>query len=199
MAVRFDQFKEMLLREPLDEFVTNRLFSMMPHIFQSQSETYVTFKRALSSGLGVDYGNVVIIGSALLGFSAKPRQFGRPYRDGSDVDVIIVSELLFEQAWADLLRWQHLRNWSMPYHQVQQVLTHHKISVYWGHVWPDLLRKICAFTPRWTESFRQLSRTPELAGFEFKGRLYKSWNHAMFYHAYSLQQIRAKLRSTSVA
>lgn len=195
MAIRLDQFKEMLLQEPLDEFVTNRLFSMSPHIFQTRTALYDVFKRSLSSAIGVDPGNVVIVGSALLGFSAKPRQFGRPYRLGSDVDVIVVSEPLFEQAWADLLRWQHLRNWSMPRHQVQEILTHHKVSIYWGHLWPDLLRRVCGFTIRWVDSFRQLSRTPELAGFEFKGRLYKSWNHAMFYHAYGLQQIRAKIRT----
>jgi hypothetical protein len=161
---------------------------------------YDRFRDALSVGLGVPAGDIVIVGSAALGFSVAPLTFGRRFNanNDSDVDVIVVSPPLFERAWEDLLAWHHSRKWSVARFRVETILEHHRRTVYWGHVWPDVLLQISAVTEPWIRSFRALSREPELAVFNFQGRLYKSWNHALYYHVNSLRGVVAELRKQSI-
>src|SRR5689334_2058261 len=47
---------------------------------------------------------IVVVGSAKTGFSLKPEKAFAKFHDRSDVDVIIISAALFDDAWQRLLR-----------------------------------------------------------------------------------------------
>jgi hypothetical protein len=200
MPVSVAQFRDMLATKPLDEIVEGTLFPAIPFIFQSNTTLYDTFRSALSAGLFVPTADITVVGSAALGFSMDPSSFGQKFNanNDSDVDVIVVSQSLFEKAWGDLLMWNHGRKWSMSRSRVEMILSHHHRSIYWGHVWPDSLTRISAVTEPWIRSFRGLSREPELAPFNFQGRLYKSWDHALYYHVHSLRGVVGELRRRKI-
>jgi hypothetical protein len=199
VAISAKQFTRLLQHRPLDDVVVQTLFAGTPFIFRTNNQTYASFRNALSDGLRVPTADISVVGSAALGFSMDPANFGRKFDETvSDVDVIVVSEGLFEQAWSDLLAWNHSRKWSMSRARVDLILSHHKHAIYWGHVWPDILAKISIVTASWRQSFRGLSRDPQLAPFNYQGRLYKSWNHARYYHVNSLRTVVGRLRSQNI-
>jgi hypothetical protein len=190
----------MLGTQPLDRIVQDTLFPGTPFIFRGDAAIYDRFRSVLSAGLGVPAGDIIVVGSAALGFSMAPLTFGERFNanNDSDVDVIVVSQPLFEQAWQDLLAWHHSKKWSIARARVQMILDHHRRTIYWGHVWPDILSQISAVTEPWISSFRGLSREPDLAVFNFQGRLYKSWNHALYYHVNSLRGVVGELRKQNI-
>lgn len=181
------EFSEALLAGFGPEFVTERIFSGPPFIFRENADNYTTFKGALGHALGVGADDVVIVGSARLGFSVRPDKFGEAFGENSDVDVIVVSQTLFDQSWIDLLRWHHSRKWALPRWKVREILDHSRKSVYWGHLWPDLLVRISDVAKRWIPGFRGLSKVAALAPYHYNGRLYRTWEHALMY---LLQSIR---------
>ena len=200
MPVSVEQFRGMLADTPLDEVVEKTLFPATPFIFRTDAGIYDKFRNALSVGLAVPTTDITVVGSAALGFSMDPSSFGQRFNanNDSDVDVIVVSQPLFEKAWGDLLAWNHGRKWSMSRSRVEMILSHHHRTIYWGHVWPDILTRISDVTEPWIRSFRGLSREPELAPFNFQGRLYKSWKHALYYHVNSLRIVVSELRRRNI-
>src|SRR6266852_5737731 len=75
-----------------------------PYVFDSKPATWDAFRHALGNGLGVGRADIRVIGSARFGFSLTPgRDLGK-FRDSSDIDVVIVSDALFDELWLALLR-----------------------------------------------------------------------------------------------
>ena len=56
---------------------------------------YIIFREQVAECFGIGSQDVCIVGSAKLGFSPSVHQFGRPFSDTSDVDVVVISEPLF--------------------------------------------------------------------------------------------------------
>lgn len=59
-------------------------------------------RSSISKKFAVEYNNVVIVGSANLGFSIKPKKRYVEFGDESDVDVAIVCDRLFERVWHEI-------------------------------------------------------------------------------------------------
>lgn len=66
-------------------------------------EQYDKFKKYVAKKRGVHYNNIGIAGSAKLGFSLNPTKNFRNFNDTSDVDIIIVSQRLFNEFWEQYL------------------------------------------------------------------------------------------------
>lgn len=66
-------------------------------------EQYNKFKKYVAQKLEVHYNNIGIAGSAKLGFSLNPTKNFRNFNDTSDVDIIIVSQRLFNEFWEQYL------------------------------------------------------------------------------------------------
>lgn len=66
-------------------------------------EQYDKFKKYVAKKLDVHYNNIGIAGSAKLGFSLNPTKNFRNFNDTSDVDIIIVSQRLFNEFWEQYL------------------------------------------------------------------------------------------------
>ncbi len=66
-------------------------------------EKYNDFKLFISDKLGVHFNDIAIAGSAKLGFSANPNKNYKLFDDKSDIDIIIVSQILFYKFWNSYL------------------------------------------------------------------------------------------------
>jgi hypothetical protein len=95
------------------------------------SVEHVELKQRVAANFSVHHTNVLVVGSAKLGFSIAPHKRWRPFGDTSDIDVAIVSRDLFEKIWREvsglltidpLVDWQHrdkfasyhLKGWMRP-------------------------------------------------------------------------------------
>src|SRR5580658_4964024 len=70
-----------------------------PYLFETHPAAWSGFRASIVEALGVSARDIRIVGSARFGFSLKPGQNFRGFRDTSDVDVVIVNADLFDQLW----------------------------------------------------------------------------------------------------
>src|SRR4051812_41727987 len=87
----------------LDIFCSQYLFDRVPYLFNDETQFY-NWKSELSKRLEIDAHDIVIVGSAAVGFSLNPTKDLRVFNSTSDIDVAILSQRHFDIAW------RHLRN-----------------------------------------------------------------------------------------
>jgi hypothetical protein len=66
---------------------------------------YYNLKKAIAKFFKVNYRNVFCVGSSKLGFSIRPDQLWKHNEDSSDIDMVIISENIFEKYARDLLEY----------------------------------------------------------------------------------------------
>ena len=186
-------FREALMNSA-ENTLAQYILSGVPYVFRNRPRGYDEIKLRLANLLGVDPRFIRIVGSAHLGFCGKVKEFGRKFKEGCDVDTIIVSETMFDSYWHSLLKWHSSMKWSIPLRFRDIAVDHHERSIYWGHMWPDVLVRASATVPTWTAAFRSLSDVPELAPYEVNGRLYRTWEHVNHYHLDSLRWLKFELQ-----
>ena len=189
-----DEFVELLKSDDLRQLVRDRLFAGLPFVYRDSPETYDDLRHRLAVALNVLDSDVTIVGSGRLGFSLSPDNFGAAFRDESDLDVLVVSDRLFDEIWLDMVSLSRRAFGMLPLRDKERVLEHKTNEVYWGRLWPHKLVRVSKVARRWVGAFRALSRNPRLAYHEPRGRLYRTWNHAELYHVDGLSQLRFELR-----
>ena len=60
---------------------------------------YFDLRSEMASHFKIHPNEVLVIGSAKLGFSIAPHKRYRPFSDQSDIDVVMVSPFLFDKIW----------------------------------------------------------------------------------------------------
>ena len=199
-----DEFKTALLTRPLAEVLQHYVFTGDPHAFDGQPDALPNLRAHLSRALHVEENNIVIVGSAQVGFSLSPDNFPRSFTADSDIDVVVVDERLFDSVWHTLLQWHYPRRFTLPDGDWKWTTARRK-ELYWGWFVPDKIRFNGLSLPAalkplrdcstlWFNTFRSLGRFPEFSRREVNGRLYRSWEHVHMYHSEGLRQIRDILR-----
>ncbi|XOB40664.1 MAG: biosynthetic peptidoglycan transglycosylase [Candidatus Nealsonbacteria bacterium] len=90
--------KEALLRGFLSEGI--------PASFQKSSLFYENLREFIASSLKIHPKNVVLVGSARLGYSLAPQKYGQLMHKRSDLDLAIISSYLFEDAVKVFYKWK---------------------------------------------------------------------------------------------
>lgn len=201
----YEKFEEMLRRETAD-VVAKKLFEERnAFVFRNEVEKYSVLRSRIAEPLSVTPESVRIIGSALTGFSLSPDNFGRAFSDASDVDVVVVSETLFDSAWSTILRWHYPRRGGHLDAVDKDWMSQRRREIYWGWFvptqirYPNLLSRPKVLTPLrdlsrlWFDTFNGLGNYSEFADRKINGRLYRTWGHVHLYHANGLNQIKYAL------
>jgi hypothetical protein len=186
-------FQHLLLTAPsIDAVMYKYVLEGVPFAFRDSEAGYERLRQHISSILEVPPRDLAIVGSGRIGFSLDPEEFGRVFSDSSDLDVVVVSDSLFDMAWMELLRPKY-RDYELT-NQEREWVKAHKRYVYWGNIRPDLLPSASTISRKWLEAFRGLSIYPEFAARDIHGWLYRSWWHVHLYHRQSLQKLADELR-----
>jgi hypothetical protein len=136
-------------------------------------ERYFELKETIATKFDIHPIEVVVVGSAKLGFSIVPKKRYRAFNDNSDIDVAIVSGKLFDAFW--IMVYEYWRRLPDPYWagggEFQKYL-------FRGWIRPDKLPKSPAFPERdsWWEFFRVLARSRRFGKYGIAAGLYKSWH-----------------------
>ena len=98
-----EEFKRLILQVDHHEILA-KVFVLdgTPYVFEKSPMKYMVFKEQVAERFRVGSHDVCIVGSAKLGFSPSPHKFGTPFDETSDVDVVIISEPLFNHASREL-------------------------------------------------------------------------------------------------
>lgn len=82
-------------------FVTARVFEGLPNCWDREYD-YVRWRHDYSERIGVDPQSLTLVGSAKLGYSLSPSKGFKTFDSHSDLDLAVVSESCFDQAWKAL-------------------------------------------------------------------------------------------------
>ncbi len=198
-----DEFKIAVLTRPLDSVVREFLFEGDPFAFKDKPQTMEMLRDHLASQLRVSKSNIVVIGSAKIGFSLSPHNFPRQFSDDSDIDVMVIDTSLFDTVWQTMLLWNYPRRYRLIDADWRWAKKR-RDDLYWGwfvpdHIrydglsFPNALKPLRNISSTWFNAFRSLGRYEEFANRDISGRLYRTWDHALLYHSDGLRQIRDEL------
>lgn len=117
-----EDFKELVMR--LDSHrILAKVFLLegTPYVFAKSPMKYVVFREQVADQFGIGSQDVCIVGSAKLGFSPSPHKYGASFKDTSDVDVVIISEPLFDRGSRELFG--VLNKLDPPVHELRPFLS----------------------------------------------------------------------------
>lgn len=127
-------------------------------------------RREISDRFGVSMRDVLLVGSAKLGFTIKAKP-GRPefspFGDTSDIDVAIISSQLFLEYWQYAFDfWMEQSDWDQA--------GRFRKYLFRGWLRPDKLPNSPDFTKSrdWFEFFRALQATGKYGGFKIAAGVY---------------------------
>jgi hypothetical protein len=195
------EFADILRAQSLDDVVRHYVFHGLPYVFRNKPSSLQKLTDHLYSKLNIAAENIVVVGSAKIGFSLSPDAFPRKFLPTSDIDVVVVSELMFDEVWHTMLRWNYPRRFSLDgvdWEWSKQ----RRNDLYWGWFrpnairleglsFPDVLKPLRDISTTWFNAFRSLSLIGDFAGRDVHGRLYRTWEHALRYHSDGLQQVKS--------
>lgn len=203
-----DEFKAILLSQPLDQVVREHLFTGTPYVFRQAPIHMDTLRSHIVTRLKIRENGIAIVGSAKLGFSMSPDAFPGRFSAKSDIDVVVVDEALYDRIWLNMLEWHYPRRRVRLDDSEYKWYTTRQRELYWGWFSPDkikfdglqfpgVLKPLRDISTEWFSTFRSLSLYQQFANRDINGRLYRTWDHAVLYHVDGLRQIRDSLRGAS--
>jgi hypothetical protein len=203
-------FKSLLLSTDVNDVVQQQVFKGPVYAFRQRPGDLGVLRLHLVSHLPLTADNIVVVGSAKTGFSLSPDNFPRPFRVKSDIDIVVVDEGLFDTYWAICLEYYYPRRTQRLPRPDYEWLQQRKGDVFWGRFephymryeglsFPEVLTPLRDLSTAWFNAFKSLSTYWQFRDRDIKGRLYRSWNHALAYHADGLRQIKQSLQAKEPA
>jgi hypothetical protein len=208
-------FSNRLCEHPADQleaFATDEIISGLPAIF-ARNEDMILLQEYVATKLGISNAanDVLIVGSAKMGFSLDPDRYFVPFQESSDIDIVVVHEGLFDEAWRIMLAWDYLTiNRRTKIEQQWLYRRHDEVWSGWYDLpgwhfrerggielsFPNALKPLRDLAFQWFSTFRSLSRYkhhPEIPRHKASARLYRSRLHVAMYHAMGLRVLRSRL------
>lgn len=135
------------------------------------SEAYYRLKRLLSEKWKIHHSEVIVVGSAKLGFSISPKKRYKLFNDDSDIDVAIISSVLFDEFWKSAYSYASdpANLWDRKADFIKYIFK--------GWVRPDMLPPGDRFPLKseWTQFFDGLTTSREFGSYQIVAGIYRDW------------------------
>ena len=178
---RITRFKDDLVNlSPLNVIRKNIIYG---DCFMLTDDLYFEIRSIIAEKYNIHPNDVLIVGSSKLGFSIAPHKRYRHFTDTSDIDIVIVSDVLFSRIWESVHSY-----WAYGgYWEDERDFKHY---LFQGWIRPDKLPASRSFelANEWWEFFNALSASGKYASYKIRGALYKNW---YFLEAYQLRSVTA--------
>ena len=183
--------EELLNRDPRD-FVSHHIFEPIPFAFGNQFEKWIDWKTRLAEGISVDPYDVVLTGSAAIGYSLNPKKNYKPFDATSDIDCGVISQYHFEVAWRYL---RQLRPaWlSLPPESKRAITFHRTSYVFNGTIATDSILGLLPFGAEWQKALDSMATLDPTIGREVKLRIYRDYESLRHYQAMGIEKLRTAL------
>lgn len=170
--------------------VRKYLFHGTPFVFNNRESDYYDFRAAIADHWGVRFHEVMILGSAKLGYSYFKKTV---FSLDSDIDVSIVSPILFEQFVNAISKVQYKMDKGLIRMTQEEYKTYMKFLKFLVKGWmrPELLpAKMGGIIDqdKWFEYFRSISHGKSSVGnFKIAAGLFKNYDYMERYYVESLK------------
>ena len=131
-------------------------------------ETYFCLRDTVAKNFSLHPNDVLVVGSAKLGFSIAPKKRYQFFGDSSDLDVAIISNHFFDLVWKDVHRYSSQGGYWEGKNDFNKFL-------FRGWIRPDMLPsdQNFKFAGEWWEFFNSLSASREFDITKISGAIYK--------------------------
>lgn len=184
---------ELLSKEPSD-FVSHYLFDRVPFVFGGDLGAWIAWKTKLAKQIDVDPRDVVLTGSAAIGFSLSPDKNFSAFHEGSDIDVGVVSAFHFDMAWRHL-RQQRTAWLTIGGKTKGAIEAHRKNYVFAGTIATDKMLGILPFGLTWQQALDQMALVEPTLGRDVKLRIYRDYDALRYYQASNIRNLQALVAS----
>jgi hypothetical protein len=173
----------------INEYLLNNYYEK--YSFSNDRELLWKLKLSLSKSFNIQIRNLEIVGSAKLGISYNDGLYNKKLSTESDIDIVIVSNDLFEEAWIELLLNED--NYYKLGESERDFLEDTYKTIHKGLISPDRIPRSMNFHKKWWDVFEGLSNKPEYDNRKIRGRLFKNWWFVEKYYSTSFSKICKKL------
>lgn len=186
------EFRDQLAAKQPHEIVQTYLFDSAPYCFAPDPSLYLVFRKEICDNFNIHPQNFAIIGSAKVGFSLRPDKFGKPFTESSDIDVVLVSEELFQTLWVRLIEFRQTVLFRLDprirknFEDLQKIL-------FFGTIRLDKLSNDFPFAKEWWEFFNKMSTDNRFGPRRIRAAIFKTWQHVSFYYENTIQKIKENL------
>jgi hypothetical protein len=185
--------EELLVTFKRDIKIQNTSYCVQRHItsgscYALTEEQYFHLRACISDEFEIHHSEIVLVGSAKLGFSLSPKKRYRLFNDNSDIDVAIVSPLLFDKVWSSVYEFDR----SKAYWPERKDFLPYFLK---GWIRPDLLPQGATFefSNEWWKFFNRLSSTRKYGSYPIRCGLYKSWFFLEKYHSICIEKCKESI------
>jgi len=162
-----DEFKEDLKNLSSINLIRKYIYTAQPELLDYAQ--HYQLKNEICEHFRVPFNDVIMVGSAKLGFSIKPEKRFELFSEDSDIDLAVVSTSLFEQVWQEAFLYKQSKSdWPQS----------EKFFRYLSQGWirPDKLpsSQFFNFTGEWWDFFNQLTTSGKYGPYKIRAGLYHS-------------------------
>lgn len=192
----FNELRDCAERDELTEFCQRKILHGTPFIFSSREEDFYNFRRRIADHFEIHYNDIVITGSAKLGFSPIKRT---AFDLDSDIDVAIVSLDLFDSHLDRITDYQYQLREKRKAVNERELSRYHTFLEYVALGWirPDLIPnsfKLDIFRQGWFDFFQSISYgESEVGNYKVSAGIFKSAAHLERYQVSGMQKIAQSL------
>ena len=180
---------EQLLELGEKQFSSEHIFDEVPHAFVDRNQ-YVNWRITLADLLHVDPGEIVLVGSAALGFSLNPHKGFRPFTDDSDIDVAVISQRHFEEAWHYMRHMPSAKRGRMGAAARRALDEHRERHIYFGVVATDRIIQYLPFAQEWLTALSFMAGVEPTLEREINARIYRDFHALRSYQVLALRQAK---------
>lgn len=191
------QFLDDLVNHPADFLASVWIIDRAPHIFNQDLRAYAAWRRILAKNLGVDASALLITGSAAFGVSLNPNKNYKLFNESSDIDVAVISDYHFMEAWRTL-RKVGSKMHSMPQNVKQSILDHVNRYIYWGTIATDKLLHLFSYGKEWMSALDEISKVAPTIGRAVNVRVYKDFDSLRAYQVNNLRNLKEEELSREI-
>lgn len=184
--------RERVLTGDPPDIVAEHVLERVPFIFSDNWKLYRWWRKELGQRLGIDPREITLTGSACVGHSLSPTKGLRPFDQQSDVDVAIVSEWHFSEAWHCLRNIDPVTTQLTPTQRIA-LAEHQKRYVYWGCIATDRVLTLLPFGAKWLEGLTFMAGVDPTEGRKINARIYKDFRALASYQARGILALRNEL------
>ena len=138
------------------EIVEKYIMSGTPYVFSDNEDTYYELKREIANHFTLsNINNIIMVGSAKLGFSINPENNFSDIQDDSDIDMVVIDDDLFDVYWKRLFEF----NINITVRTYKEDESYQKFKEYFFKGWirPDLFPFSYHGKNEWFDFFRKIS------------------------------------------
>lgn len=183
------ELKQQIIARDDRNFVSRYVFDSIPHIFGGDLDAWIEWKSDLGSKIDVDARDIVLTGSAALGYSLNPQKAFNTFHNESDIDCGIISNHYFNISWRFLR--QRRVEWLTLGKSVKDAISMHRDNyVFSGTIATDRILGLLPFGQAWAKALDHMATRPPTYGRDIKLRIYKDFDCLRGYQSVGIRKAR---------